>query len=303
MGWTVDLDGVTLGSDGDATIGCLTSPPVGLGMAELETGDVDLLGRDGVEHFNDWYPPRILTFTVSVCAADPCPGCGPLRARVATIVSAWSRRCNDAVLTIWPPCGPDGCDPSDVWTWPYQVIGRPRVAEVDYSTSNHGCADLLLRFDGRDHRLLLADCNGDPIVDDADLAATTSQTCREYPRCYPVCYDVSLGAGPGGAVDVDVAGTECVCPTVEFVGPLTDPAVVNVESGASVGIDGYVPPGTTYVVDGCTCTARQGGADRSWLVTGDCPFLLEPGENTLQLQAAAGDGTVNVSWRPTVLVG
>ena len=316
MGWTVELDGVRLGTpDVPDVVACLTAPPSGLGLPGLRTEDAVWLGRDGVRHFADWYQPRIVTLQVSVCPSQPgCVDCAPVRQRVAQIVSAWSRRCDDAALTIYPPCvDPDGrvqCDPSDPFTLPYQVIGRPRVADVTWAPSNVGCADLLLRFDGVDQRLLLADCAGQLIVDSQQLFTETDVQCRDYPRCYDggtggdaLCYSVDVSPGPGGAVNVNVNGTECVCPSIVFTGPLTDPELVNVDDGRRIGISGSLQSGETFTVEGCLCTGSAGGEDRSWRVTGDCPWELQPGTNVLQLVATAGAGSATVSWSPALLVG
>lgn len=88
----------------DDVLGCLTSPPDGMGLPEIRTEDVAYPQRDGVRHFADWYEPRIITLEdVSVCP-DGCPGCPSAREKVQRILTAWSRHCDDTELVLFTDC-------------------------------------------------------------------------------------------------------------------------------------------------------------------------------------------------------
>lgn len=193
MGWRVELDGVTL-SGGDAPgVGCLTVPPDGMGLPGLRTEDQTFPQRDGVRHYADWYEPRIITLEgVSVCR-DECRGCLTVREKVRQITNAWSRRCDDVELVIWPDCESPDWDADREVVGPFGVVGRPRVAEVVWSRSNIGCATLLLRFDAEDHKLFLLDRDGTPGSGGECITLTTESFSQS--RCYPRCYTGDDGGG------------------------------------------------------------------------------------------------------------
>src|SRR3546814_809216 len=62
-----------------------------------------------------------------------------------------------ATLVLFTDChNPDADEAEKIYNGPYLVHGRPRVAEVTWRRSNIGGADVLLRFDAADARLVLA---------------------------------------------------------------------------------------------------------------------------------------------------
>lgn len=137
-------------------LGFLTLPPDGMGVPPVRNGDVVLAQRDGVVQVADYYEPRILTFRVDV-PNEGCPGCPSARQAVSRLTQEWSRNCTGATLVIFSDChDPDATEEEKVYLGPYLVHGRPRVAEVTWRRSDVGGADVLLRFDAADARLLLA---------------------------------------------------------------------------------------------------------------------------------------------------
>lgn len=137
-------------------LGCLTEPPLGLGVPTVRNGDVVFAQRDGVVQFADYYEPRILTFRVSICN-EGCPGCPTGRQKVKRLTKEWSRNCDGANLVIFTDChNPAASGEEQEALGPYIVHGRPRVADVTWLPSNVGCADIVLRFDCEDARLRLA---------------------------------------------------------------------------------------------------------------------------------------------------
>ena len=140
-------------------LGWLTAPPAGLGVPPVRSGDVAFAQRDGVVQFGDYYEPRILTFLVTICN-DGCPGCPTGRQKVKRLTEEWSRNCDGATLAILSDChDPDATQEEKVYLGPYLVHGRPRVADIDWLSSDVGCADILLRFDCEDAALRLAASN------------------------------------------------------------------------------------------------------------------------------------------------
>lgn len=289
--------------------GCLTVPPDGLGQPNLRTEDVTYPQRDGVRHFADWYEPRIITLEDVYVCPDGCASCPSAREKVRDIMAAWSRQCDDVELVLFPDCyDPDATDADRALTGPYGVVGRPRVAEVEWLRGRSHCANLTLRFDAVDQRLFVLDADGTPGSGEqcVTLTPTVEYLCRSYDRCYEpdgMCYELQDGEG-GGPVTFTVTGTECVYPTITLNGLLTDPVIENVDTGQKIGYSGTIaatdPPVTIDTRDG---TATQGGASRTHLLTGSPRLLLSPGENTLRLTSfgASDDGTADVCWRPAVV--
>lgn len=107
-GWKVILNGSVLeGGTGDGTAdGCLLVPPDGLDVPDLTTEDQSYPQRDGVEHFADWYGPRLVTLTGLVGGAG-CSCDGGARAAARRLMTAWGRECDDTELVVYPPCGTD----------------------------------------------------------------------------------------------------------------------------------------------------------------------------------------------------
>lgn len=300
-GWSVELDGIVFsgGDDPPDPHGCLNENPEGLGLPPIRTEDVTHPQRDGVEHFSDWYGPRIVTIPeVTVCADNTCDNCPGAHGKVREIVAAWSRRCDDAELVIRTDC--DGQGPAEE-VGPFGAIGRPRVATVEWPSGRHGCAEMTLRFDAVDHRLYVLDpatgapgSGGDCVTLDPDVDIQA----RCYPRCYDdgpsndaMCYDTVIFEVDQSVQSVDVAGTECACPTITMFGPSTDPRVANLTTGEEVRFNGTLGPGQVVVIDGAEGTATiDGVTSAAHLVTGDLPFCLPPGLNTLRMTAFSGGG-------------
>lgn len=107
--WKATLNGSSLcGGDctGDDTVdGCLLLPPDGLGVPSLRVEDLSYPQRDGVEHFADWYEPRIITLTGLIGGGGcGCDGSNDVRARARNVATAWSRQCDDVELVLTSDC-------------------------------------------------------------------------------------------------------------------------------------------------------------------------------------------------------
>lgn len=162
--WTTTLNGSTIcgGECADLQVdACLKVPPVGLGVPALRVEDQTYPQRDGVEHFADWYEPRIITMEASIGGSSAGCGCeSDAHAAARRVASAWSRQCDDVELVIRP----DVCtDPGDrELSGPFGIIGRPRVADITWRRGKTQIADALLRFDSVDHRIYILDADGTP---------------------------------------------------------------------------------------------------------------------------------------------
>lgn len=332
--WAVVLEGVALTGGSTAPVsgalGCLSVPPAGLGLPGLRTEDVTFPQRDGVQHFSDWYEPRIITLeNVSVCG-EGCVSCPSARAKVRDILQAWSRKCEDVEMVIFTDC--DDCGPQSGYgdgaygsgpyggecsatdrslNGPFGVVGRPRVAEVTWIGRGNSCALLTLRFDAVDHRMFILDAAGNPGSGTKCVTLTplVASYCRTYNRCYnDPCggfrYSTNIGAPGSGPQDAVVEGTLCANPIImTLAGSLTNPFIENLTTGDYIGYNGTIlasdPP---VIINTETGTATQGGASRTHLLTGNPLFRLEPGSNILRLSSfgATDVGGVDVCWRDAV---
>lgn len=167
-------------------LGCLLLPPEGLGVPGQRIGDVTFAQTDGVVQFEDFYENRFITLRVSVCN-DGCPGCPTGRAKVKRLLREWSRTCTGATLALFTDChDPGATNEERVVTGPFLVRGRPRIAEVTWLRSNFGCANVLLRFDSQDHRMVIL-----PVENDGATPWTGT-----------LCEDVFSSASPDFAVNL-----------------------------------------------------------------------------------------------------
>ena len=323
VGWSVALNGISvIGGDdapsGTTEVACMDSAPDGMGVPPLRTEDVEFPQVDGVTHFYDWYQPRIVTVANATVCADGCQTCPSHREKMAQLLGAWSRHCDDTELVIFTDChDPDADDATRVFTGPYGVVGRPRVATNRWIPGTK-CGVATLRFDGVDHRLYILDGDGTPGSGEVcvDLSPTVNAMCRTYPRCYDTCsvsasgggmsYTESVSASGTGPVNVNNYGTLCAPITVTLTGPLSSPEVENLTTGQTFTYEGFIAGGKSVVVNTVTGTAVDSdGIDRDGLLSGDTTWQLEPGVNTIRLLSfGPGDtGNAEVCFRPAVLSG
>lgn len=301
--------------------GCLTLPPDGLGLPPMRTEDITYPQVDGVRHFADWYESRIVTLENVIIGPSGCSSCPSVRERVQAITRAWGRQCDDVELVIFTDC--HGTEPptggTGAVTGPYGLVGRPRVAEVEWLPGRSKAARMTLRFDAVDHRMFLLDACGTPGSGEECVTLTpdVSNMCRSYNRCYTTdcgssgvsgwTYTTTSGATGTGPQEAIVIGTVCANPIIATLeGSLTDPFIENVETGEIIGYSGTIEDDDDpVIIDTAAGTATQGGQSRTHLLTGNPRFRLEPGTNTLRLTAfgATDDGAVSVCWRPAVESG
>lgn len=103
--WKAILNGVTVcGGSCENAVACLLLPPDGTGVPAVRTEDQTYDQRDGVEHFADWYEPRILTLTALVGSTTGCNCDGDARANARALMEAWSRSCDDDELVLFSGC-------------------------------------------------------------------------------------------------------------------------------------------------------------------------------------------------------
>lgn len=174
----------------------------------------------------------------------------------------------------------------------YSLRGRPRGIEVAMSRTNVrstgvGRVDALCRFTATD-----------PVRYSAVEESVTLTLGSPGESYLPFELPVFLGQGgsSGEATAVNV-GSASVSWTATLNGPLTNPRLTHVGSGAFIGVQASIDVGETVVVDGVNLLLGGVAPRPSWLRPGSSPFLLAPGSNVLRLSADAGSGDASVTWR------
>jgi len=89
---------------------------------------------------------------------------------------------------------------------------------------------------------------GPPTYGSATLSTSTPGAGKVYPVAYPLDYGIAPGVTPG-AVSVANAGTAAYWPRLRILGPVTNPVVTLVESGAWVRYTGSLLAGQWLDLD------------------------------------------------------
>jgi len=134
---------------------------------------------------------------------------------------------------------------------------------------------------------------------------TTARTVSGTGFTPPFTVPFTLGAAVAGAMTITNAGSAPAPWTGRLDGPLTYPEISHAESGrrlslaftANGGID--LAAGQWIDLDSTHRSVLLNGvADRRTQLTVDSEWWqLDPGDNTFQLDADAGTGTLTVTWR------
>lgn len=330
-GWAAKLNDVILTSceatfeqcpDGEATvIEGLTATPDGLGLPGLRTEDVVYAQRDGLRMFNDWYTNRIVTLqaTIGPVTAEDCTtgDCSTVREQVQQLLQAWKRSCCDTELVLYPPCyegpegfglgpfgsGPFGGSSIDRQTeGPYGIVGRPRMATVQWLYRSEQVANVLLRFDALDQRIFILDACGTPGFErcvEVPPGAEFGTICE--PLCSPLCASEPAAASVEPTVIV-VGGTEVVYPELTLWPNLTRPVIENVTTLDYITYNGNVT-GFPVVINTEDMTATQDGVSVTHLLGGSLKFPLSPGEFELRVltQSVTDTGYMTACVRDTLV--
>lgn len=209
--WAVMLNGVmfTSACEGNPTYNCgqetvvidaLDATPDGLGLPGLRTEDTEFFQRDGVQHYNDYYEPRIVTLTGTIgpgecdCSAGEC-SCLSVREQLFAAAQAWGRTCCDTELVIFPPCDDprfNNCDDNPVpgeETLRVNLVTNPSIEIeldpwIDITNSSivrdttlfwNRTASLLLTSDAAGAEASFGSASGTsgfPVVEDTDYIAS-----------------------------------------------------------------------------------------------------------------------------------
>ncbi|MEU4205580.1 hypothetical protein AB0F64_37410 [Streptomyces sp. NPDC026294] len=140
----------------------------------------------------------------------------------------------------------------------------------------------------------------------ASTTAYSPAAGRTYPLTFPRVYGP---AGSSGRLTISNAGDSDAYPLLRIDGPVAQPIVEHIGTGATLALTGTLQPGEYLVVDIRTrAVLLMGSAPRrDWVRAGSAWPVLAPGDNEIAFRGAALPGapgqtsTLTVTWRDTSL--
>lgn len=275
--WTATLRGVTVGA---GTAYRWASMPTGLlGYSELRVGDVPIPRADGVFAGDDRLGGRTIVFDVHILGTSRTSA----ETAAAALAGAWSPSRVDVELGVRLSGTPAE----------YSLFGRPRGCDIAIDRKMlAGVLRARCTFLATDPRRFGALVN-------ATLALPSGTSGLPFPAAAPFVW----GAGSGGNVSVNQAGTVDTDWTATISGPITTPRIEHVELGRSLAVNLSLAAGETLVLDSRSKSILLNGtASRySSLTSGSRWFQLPPGTSTVRLTGAGGSGSAQFSYRPAYL--
>jgi len=251
--------------------------PAGFGTPSVRTQDVARPDRDGVFPGLDLLDARLLVFDVHILGDSETDGEDKLN-----VLKAFFSRSDDNVELVVNITG----------TVEYALVGRPRGVDVVLDKKlRSGVYRARCSFVATDPRLYVSDNTVTVIA-----VATGEGVGLEFDATPDFSFGGTITEGTAVLVNSGLYPTPF---RVEFAGPLTNPRIINADTGYELSFSGELLTGETLLVDTDTRTVLLNGtASRySWLSTQSRWFDLPPGNTTLQFIAVAGTGTATITYR------
>jgi hypothetical protein len=142
-----------------------------------------------------------------------------------------------------------------------------------------------------------------------DVNESTATATVQSPEGFGMTFDATFDLGFGGPLPAGVMtatnyGNFPAPWVIEIEGPVTNPRIENVTTGATLRFDGSVGGGEVLRIDSLARTVTLGGASRySWLLPSSQWFDLEPGTvsgpgvTEVRLAAQSGSGNATLTYR------
>jgi hypothetical protein len=274
--WQLEVGGVLLGEGSPFAIVSISGL---LDLPEVRTSDVARLHTHGLAPGVDLLGARVVTVTLEVDGGGMASAA--LSAAVDDLAAATSAM-EEAPLYLQVPGVAGGGKRFLV------ARARRRSIPVDLDFL-YGLPVASVEFHASDPRL---------------FAVETSTGLTGLPVAgpgvsWPLSWPLSWGDTTGGAIEAVNEGTFAVRPVLRIDGPVDDPEVLSLTTGASLGL-GSVGAGNYLLVDCATGSILLNGTNPRYSATASPTTLeLAPGSNTILFRAAnySADARLSMVWR------
>ncbi|MEU3962925.1 hypothetical protein AB0F42_24485 [Streptomyces buecherae] len=252
-------------------------------MPEVRQDDMDREGSHGAYTGPDYVGARVVQLGLTMVADSP----DGLRALTLALRAATQPQVTPAPLQLLD--------------WDMLVYAKVRRRSVPYD------AEHLWRSGTAAIELYCADPY---LYSLEERSATTQAYAPAAGRVYPLLFPRTYGsAGTSGRIQAVNAGSAPSYPVLRIDGPVINPQVEQVNTGATLLIDATLQPGEYLVIDTRTrAVLLQGTAPRrQWVRAGSKWPILQPGSNEIayrgsELPSAPGQPSfLTVTWRDASL--
>lgn len=143
----------------------------------------------------------------------------------------------------------------------------------------------------------------------ASTTAYSPAAGRTYPLVYAGTGRTYGAAGESGRLSAYNSGSSPAYPVLRLDGPVANPSIEQVNTGAGITIDASLQAGEWLIIDTRTRAVLLNGESprRSWVRGGSTWPLLDPGANTIAYRGSALPGSpgqpslLTITWRDTSL--
>lgn len=249
-----------------------------LGSPDIRSTDQPYVGRSGLAMGRDFYGGRTVTITLTVYAPDSDQFSFAVDALAAAFAAP---RDNELSLTFTIPGVAAGLAA--------RLLCRPRRVSLPIPS---------LYFNQQAEAVI-------------ELFATDPKKYANSPSSFVVSVGVTAGGfawpftwpltWPGSTASAAILtnlGNVPTYPNVRFDGPLTNPAITNLNTGQTVSLTISIATGDWVDLNFANRTVLINGAVNRYPYLDDADWwAIAPGNTTVALTADAGTGTALITWR------
>ncbi len=247
----------------------------GLGIPEVISSDSELVGRHGLAAGADRLGGRFFELSLEVDGTGDT-----LDARLAALGLAFAPAGDESPLVFQIP----GVAGGGV----RQIMCRSRggFAPVGLARAHGEIAEVVIPLAATDPR----------IYDDAFTSTFAVLASTSGGLTWPLTWPLAWGTTLSGIITPDNEGNFETGALLAMTGPVTNPRVLNLTTGQTIGVTLVVADGSVLVIDLTERTVLLNGtASRMSTLTADSEWwALQPGEN--QIRYSADTATASILW-------
>lgn len=250
----------------------------GLDLPDVDTATAQRSGQDGAFVFGDFFKERVMTFT------------GRVKADAAGIQSALS------VLRAAFAPAVNGSQKSLIFQLP--ELGEVYIPDAKPSSMRYTLTAIETAVGFADFIATIT--AGDPRIYSTEEHTVVTTGPPGGGVVFPITFPLVFTAPGGNYITVNNAGNYRAPLRATFIGPLTNPGLVNAETGEVMQVMATLGLGDVMIIDTAARTVFLNGASAYATLTSLSSFLyLVPGDNTLTTLSDSGTGSITVAARDT----